>query len=391
MSNCNIYVNNGASASAKNEIGQNLSLASFMLGEWKEQIFNHWNPITQRTVTLYMTKWLLPSFGDYALASIGYDKVNEWFYNMRISAKIGANRALDILKSVFTLALKLGYCQDDPCRFIERNSKKQFNRFLSCSELKNIGESLARLESENASYYQQANIVRMLLLTGCQVSEILNLKWTMIKPNSIDLLTSKRGVKTVYLNENINTILLLQPKINLWVFPAPRTNKPYTSIFSFWKKVRSLANVPDVCIHDLRHTFISYATLQGDNVPMIAKMLLKKRFPLKLKSSIQLLIIRFTDKELVQLNHIKQGNSLESWICEVLKQGVILDKMLNKRERLYRVRAKFEHYKQKEYRNQVVLMLTPEEFAYFSDAAKNSNLRLSSWSRVKALDKLVLS
>ncbi|HIF9097713.1 TPA: hypothetical protein ACX6PR_002584 [Photobacterium damselae] len=83
---------------------------------------------------------------------------------------------------------------------------------------------------------------------------------------------------------------------------------------------------------------------------------------------------------------MKQGDSLECWLCELLKQGVIFDKRLDERERLYRVRAKYEHYKQKHYDTIVILMLTPEEYEHFNRAAKSNNLRLSAWSRVKALD-----
>lgn len=415
---------------AKSVISQSPTLGSFMQGEWKEQVFNRWKPRTQVTASHYMNKWLLPSLGDYALVNLGYREVNQWFENMSLTAKGGANRALDVLKSVFVLAMRLGYCHHDPCRLIKRNPKKRFNRFLSRRELKTIGAILARLEGESASYQQQANIVRMLLLTGCRVSEILTLQWTMIKPNLIDLPDSKTGARTVYLSEDANAILRLQPRMTTWVFPAPKSNKPYKSISAFWQKVRNLANVPEVRIHDLRHTFASYAALQGNSVPMIAKMLghsrfsmtlryahvhehdismaaerigesyeamfntgkcIKKETTLKLhlnraKGALKTLTVRFTDSELAQINRIKQGDSLEYWLCEVLKQGVMLDKKLNERERLYRVRAKFERYRQKECNNQVVLVLTQDEYAHFREAAKSSTLRLSAWSRVKALD-----
>ncbi|TFH89790.1 tyrosine-type recombinase/integrase [Vibrio ouci] len=41
--------------------------------------------------------------------------------------------------------------------------------------------------------------------------------------------------------------------------------------------MRALANVEDVRIHDLRHTFASYAVLEGYPIPMVSKLLGHKR------------------------------------------------------------------------------------------------------------------
>ncbi|MBF7101116.1 site-specific integrase [Photobacterium damselae] len=416
--------------SSKNGILHSPTLATFANNEWQAQVFNRWKPRTQRTAHYYLHNQILPALGEYALVNLTYPIVNDWFERYSLTAKGGANRALDVLKSVFVLAMRLGYCQYDPCRLIKRNPKKRFNRFLSRDELKTVGDILRTLEDKSASYQQQANIVRMLLLTGCRVSEILTLQWTMIKPNLIDLPDSKTGARTVYLSEDATAILALQPKTQTWVFPAPHSRQPYKTIANFWQQVRTLANVPEVRIHDLRHTFASYAALQGNSVPMIAKMLGHSRFSMTLRyahvhehdivmaaerigesyealfhsgkyikkaptlrlrakqkrGALKAIKIRFTATELSRLDKMKQGDSLECWLCELLKRGVIFDKRLDERERLYRVRAKYEHYKQKHYDTIVILMLTPEEYEHFNRAAKSSNLRLSAWSRVKALD-----
>lgn len=44
-----------------------------------------------------------------------------------------------------------------------------------------------------------------------------------------------------------------------------------------WQRVRVLADIADVRIHDLRHTFASYAVLEGYPLPMVAKLLGHKR------------------------------------------------------------------------------------------------------------------
>lgn len=412
------------------DIHRSPTLAVFMAGEWKTHVYDHWKPSTQYTATHYMKNQLLPALGGYALVNLTYPVVNAWFETYSQTTKGGANRALDVLKTAFTLALRLVYCRHDPCRLIVRNPKKRFNRFLSDNELKTVGEVLHTLAESRPNYYQQANIVRMLLLTGCRVSEILTLQWSMIKPNTIDLPDSKTGARSVYLSEDAKSLLRCQPTVNEWVFPTLKTGKPYHNITGFWHKVRALANVPDMRVHDLRHTFASHAALQGNSVPMIAKMLGHAQLTMTLryahvhehdimmaaerigtvyesilrtgKSSnkavmivptqkrvsriLKPLKIRFTETEITALTPLSQGVSLEYWLLEHLKLAVILDKALDSRERLYRVRARHDRYKQKHYGHDVVLMLTPEEYTYLNGAATHSQLWLSAWSRVKALD-----
>ncbi|MFA0297557.1 MULTISPECIES: tyrosine-type recombinase/integrase, partial [unclassified Vibrio] len=46
-----------------------------------------------------------------------------------------------------------------------------------------------------------------------------------------------------------------------------------TKVSMVWQQVRALAHIEDVRIHDLRHTFASYAVLEGYPIPMVSKLL----------------------------------------------------------------------------------------------------------------------
>ena len=258
------------------------TLATFMANEWREHTFLRWKCSTRRTATHYMTKRILPMLGDYALNKLTFPVVSDWFDTVSQQAKGGANRALDVLKSVFVLALRLGYCLSDPCHLIKRNPKRRLNRFLSEDELTTLSNVLGVAEEKSPNYYQQANIIRMLLLTGCRVGEILTLRWSMIKPHRLDLPDSKTGARTVYLSQAASDIVARQPHGNGWVFPAPK-GQPYHNVTDFWFKVRAQANLTDVRIHDLRHTFASHAALQGNSVPIISAMLGHSRLTMTLR------------------------------------------------------------------------------------------------------------
>jgi integrase len=58
-----------------------------------------------------------------------------------------------------------------------------------------------------------------------------------------------------------------------WVFPNPKTLKPYVSIFCSWNTARKKAGLPDVRIHDLRHSFASFLINSGRSLYEVQKIL----------------------------------------------------------------------------------------------------------------------
>lgn len=65
------------------------------------------------------------------------------------------------------------------------------------------------------------------------------------------------------LNESANTVRL---------FPARRGGHR-TDIDDAWNAVRKAADIPDVRLHDLRHSFASISASAGTSLPMIGSLL----------------------------------------------------------------------------------------------------------------------
>ena len=63
------------------------------------------------------------------------------------------------------------------------------------------------------------------------------------------------------------------PRRTGWVFSAKRKPGPLSSIDHFWHRVRAEANLSDVRLHDLRHSYASIALLHGETVLTIGKLL----------------------------------------------------------------------------------------------------------------------
>ena len=127
-----------------------------------------------------------------------------------------------------------------------------------------------------ASQSQQADIVRLLLLTGCRKNEIVRLRRDEVKDGRLELRDSKTGARTVLLNAPAREIVerRMQRGNSPWVFPSVRDPaRPRYRDLRLWYLVRREASIEDVRLHDLRHTVASQAVLNGVPLPVVACLL----------------------------------------------------------------------------------------------------------------------
>ena len=122
---------------------------------------------------------------------------------------------------------------------------------------------------------RQADIISLLLLTGCRKGEIVTMRWQDLDGDTLNLGDAKAGPRRVYLNAPARAILDRQPRSNsAWVFPSPLDpGRPLSSDLSLWYQVRRDAGIEDVRLHDLRPRFASHAVLQGIPLPVVSRLL----------------------------------------------------------------------------------------------------------------------
>ena len=58
-----------------------------------------------------------------------------------------------------------------------------------------------------------------------------------------------------------------------WIFPSGRAEGPLSTIYPQWDKIRRAAAIPDVRLHDLRHSFASAAINAGVSLMLIGRLL----------------------------------------------------------------------------------------------------------------------
>lgn len=190
-----------------------------------------------------------------------------------------ANRALEIVSKMFNLAEMWGLRPDgtNPRKHIKKYPEEKRERFLSAAELRHVGEVQREMEQEGVELASAIAAVRLLMLTGCRLGEIMRLKWEYVDlaSRALRLPDSKTGAKVVHLGQPVIDVLkgIEHIEENPWVIAGTLEGAPLYDLQLFWQRVRARAGLKDVRIHDLRHTFASTAVAGGQGLPIIGKLL----------------------------------------------------------------------------------------------------------------------
>lgn len=235
-------------------------------------------PRTLEEYQKLINRYLTPTFGTHRIDAIERSDVAhahaKWSDHPRT-----ANHALAVMSKIMSWAEdhKLRPEQSNPCLRHKKYRETKRQRYLSADEIERLGKALVAAEAEGDISAYAANAIRLLILTGARLNEILTLKWSYVDIVRCLLILpdSKTGEKSIALNAPAIAVLKAIPKLegNPHVIVGHRTGSAMVDIFKPWSIVRSRAKLDDVRIHDLRHTFASVAVATGGSLPMIGKML----------------------------------------------------------------------------------------------------------------------
>ena len=245
----------------------------FVEGAWKEAHFEGYKPSTRKGVRSVLDRQLLPAFGSKPLDRITLAQVTQWFDRFSQTAPGNANHALDLLTQIINFAIARGHLETNTARAVKRNRRPVLTRFLSREEISRLHRVLDR--QTRHSRREQADIIRLLLLTGCRRSEILRLRWSEVDRDRLVLADGKTGPRIVPLNTPARRIFERRPRGGSpFVFPSPNDpTRPRSRNLAFWYRARREACIEGVRLHDLRHTHASHAVMNGVPVPVVARLL----------------------------------------------------------------------------------------------------------------------
>ena len=221
---------------------------------------------------------VLPRLGNRRVADVTRGDVATLHHEM-CAIPYAANRTLGILSAMFTAAELWGLRREgsNPCRYVKRFREQRRERFLSDEEYRRLGAALREAESTGAVAASAIAAIRLLMLTGCRLSEIMTLRWENIALGAAELRLpdSKTGAKVVHLGKPAVAVLrgIARVEGNRWVIAGRRPGSRVASLHYPWGLIRKQAGLDDVRLHDLRHSFASGGLLVGEGLPMIGKLL----------------------------------------------------------------------------------------------------------------------
>jgi len=221
-----------------------------------------------------------------------------------------ATRTIRMLGGIFSYAVKCKYLKENPRSGVELYPDKKGERFLSPSEIQRLGETLREAETDglpwqpkdgpNAKHTPKkaatarevvspyaVGAIRLLMLTGCRLREILNLRWSQVdlEQGLLDLSDSKTGAKKVLIGAAAIKVLedLKSKRLedNPHVIPGEAKGKPRSDLKRPWKRITEHAglnvdsegNSKPLRLHDLRHSFASMGVASNLGLSIVGKLL----------------------------------------------------------------------------------------------------------------------
>ena len=233
---------------------------------------------TAREYRRNLRRFILPAIGRMKVTEVTRADIAKFHHDLR-HIPYQANRCLEIISKMFNLAEVWGLRADgsNPRRHLQKYPEKKRERYLSPAELKRVGEVLREVEDEGRELTSAVLAIRLLIYTGCRLSEITKLKWEYVdlEGSALHLPDSKTGAKTVHIGRPAVELLENAPVIvgNPWVITGKIEGGRLSDLQPFWQRIRARAGLHDVRIHDLRHTFASTAVGAGQSLPMIGALL----------------------------------------------------------------------------------------------------------------------
>lgn len=226
----------------------------------------------------YLRLHLLPKFGKLHLDQLDQTAVMEWLASKVAEgyAQATVNRWQVILSHMMRMAKKWGLPGSDrnPLEGVkQRECNNQRDRYLTPAETQKLQQAV-----EESTNTQLKHIVALLLLTGCRKRELLDARWEQIdmdrKVWRIPMTKNGRARHVPLSDDALNVLASLRHfKDCPWVLPNPKSKKPFTAVFNAWDSARRAAGLPDVRMHDLRHSAASNMVNAGQSLYVVGQVL----------------------------------------------------------------------------------------------------------------------
>ncbi|MBT3361790.1 MAG: tyrosine-type recombinase/integrase [Rhodospirillales bacterium] len=225
---------------------------------------------------IMLKKNIIPALGTKKVKDVSRRDIETVHLSMK-ETPYKANRVRALMSKMFSLAVAWEWRENNPVLGIAKFQEEKRERWLREEELTRLFAVLAAHLNQRA-----ANVVRLLILTGARKSEVMHATWDQFdfdravwtKPAHT---TKQKRTEHIPLSEQAFTILTdlkaqTTPE-SVHVFPGEIAGQSIQCVNRFWREVRLAADLPDVRLHDLRHTFASHLVSSGVSLPIVGRLL----------------------------------------------------------------------------------------------------------------------
>lgn len=246
-------------------------------------------------------KHILPALGARKADSVKKSDLGSLHYDLR-NTPIMANKVLAVFSSMMSYGMRMELIEkrENPAKDVKKFPENIVTRFLSIEELERLGEVLEEAETvgipwtidtdKKTKHVPKTNqrtvasphavaALRLYLLTGARLREILHLKWSSVDLNRgvLKLGKAKGGPREVIASTATIDILRNLKRVGEHVIASDsagkQDEKPRYDLKGPWYNIRAYAGLSDVRLHDLRHTFASHAVIDGAGLAVVSKLL----------------------------------------------------------------------------------------------------------------------
>ena len=269
---------------------------------FNEYAQNELKKVTAEQYRKTLDKHVMPVFGNKRLKNIKKRDIQSFLCNQPNLKGSSCRKMKIIMSSVFAFAVAEGFIDTNPCQ----NAKYKKDTYDLTKFDYLTREQAIKLLEVTKEYTQLNTIIRLLLLTGMRIGELLSLdfrndidyEYNLIKINSTlsfaegewyaDTTKTERSTRVIKVNEAILDMIREEIKHreerkelcgDAWVetgFLFARVdgrNLDRSKVNGDFKKLLKANDLPPIHLHSLRHTFATLLIYLGNDTKAVSSAL----------------------------------------------------------------------------------------------------------------------
>jgi integrase len=185
------------------------------------------------------------------------------------------------VNTLFNWGLERGLVDANPAAKIRFPKRAFVGKRLSLEQTKAALRAIDELMASGKLNPNAGHALRLLIYTGARKAEICQLTWSEIQwadrmivlPPARTKCGNRTGERRIPLSGAAIELLRAIPRTSSYVFQGSRTSTALASANYNWKRVLEHAGLPQIRVHDIRHTFASIAADTGESLINISSAL----------------------------------------------------------------------------------------------------------------------